>query len=302
MEIHQDKGNSECLAPYGSTDDSDCNFELYLTDHSRPQPADAFSEEAWNASRSTYVRSLLLRGLAAYDKNPEIGNPLQLGIIGSTDTHTATPGRVTEAGWQGEAFSQGNINYMMQRVQFNAGGLVAVWAEENTREAIFAALKRREVYGTSGPRIELKFSARTEGDVLDCSVPDSTDGSIRMGGEFAYASQAPRFQIEVKADRMPLSEIEIVKGAYVNGDVEESVESIWKASEESYSACVNWTDDAFDTGAPAFWYARVKETPVKRWSKVLCEEAGRCDDFPEAVKDIEERAWASPIWYLPKGE
>lgn len=302
IEIHQDKGNSECLPEIGATDENDCNFELYLTNHSQATRREDFSEEDWNATRSSYVRSLLLRGLAAYDKNPELGNPLQLGIIGSTDTHSATPGRVEENGWRGEAFSQNLVNVIMSRPDYNPGGLVAVWAEENTRDSIFTALKNREVYGTSGPRIEVQFKAATAGEDLSCTSDLLPGSAIPMGGEFTSASEAPTFIVQSRADRDPLAEIEIIKGTYQNGDVVETVQSVWSDAEGERQACAIWTDPDFDPAAPSFWYARVKETPTKRWSQTLCEEAGNCDRYPDVVSMIQERAWASPIWYLPVPE
>lgn len=300
VEIHQDKGNSECLPPYGAEAGSDCDFELYLTSHSRAKPREDFSEEEWNNSRSSYVRSLLLRGLAAYQAQPELGNPLQLGIIGSTDTHLATPGFVDEAAWIGSIAGFGTLDGNMTRLEFNPGGIVGVWAEENTRASVFAALKRRETYGTSGPRIEVRFDAFTDGlDVTCADIETRKAAAIPMGGEFNGVAQAPRFVVRASPDREPLSAIEIIKGEYVDGDLLETVHPVWSASADSRSACVAWTDPAYDSNAPAFWYARVTQAPTKRWSQIQCEKAGRCAEFPGAEVMIQERAWASPIWNLP---
>ena len=300
-EIHQEKGASECLPAFGVNDEDDCNFEPYLTSHSQAKAREDFGREEWEKTRSTYVRSLLLRGLAAYQARPDLGNPLQLGVIGSTDNHEATPGFVDEAAWGGPGFALGNLDAMMTRVDFNPGGIVAVWAEENTREEVFAALKRREVYGTSGPRIELRFEAVAQGEALSCDMPGVPDSAVAMGGQFEEASAAPKFIVRAKADREDIDKIEIIKGTYADGDVEESVQPIWTRSESGREACAVWRDPSFDSDAPAFWYARVKEVPTKRWSQVKCEAAGRCDEFPQAVGNIQERAWASPIWYLPSG-
>jgi len=302
IEIHQDKGNSECLPMFGATDEDDCNFELYLTSHSQSTPREEFSQEDWEKTRSSYVRSLLLRGLAAYQANPELGNPLQLGIIGSTDTHSATPGRVKEDGWKREAFSQGQIDAIMARPDYNPGGLVGVWAEENTREAIFAALKRREVYGTSGPRMTVRFAAAKGGETLSCNGADLPASVVPMGGSFDQTSAVPAFIVTATADREALSRIEIVKGTYTGGEVIESVEPVWSSDEGDFEACTVWTDPNYDPEAPAFWYARVKQVPTRRWSQTLCEEAGRCGDFPAAVVSVQERAWASPIWHLPMSD
>ena len=298
-EIHQDKGNSECLPAFGVTDEDDCNFELYLTNRSQATAREDFSKEDWEKSRSSYLRSLLLRGLAAYDARPELGNPLQLGIIGSTDTHTSAPGYVEEDAWQGSAFAQGQLDLLMMRLDFNPGGIVGVWAEENTREAIFGALKRREVYGTSGPRMEVRFSAMPDAGDFSCGGAAKPEAAVMMGSDFQSASQAPRFMVEAKADRYDLAEIEIIKGTYVDGDVREQVQSVWTAGETGREACTVWSDPDFDPAVPSFWYARVKQVPTKRWSQIQCEAHGRCDEFPGAMGMIQERAWASPIWFLP---
>lgn len=298
-EIHQDKGNSECLPAFRVTDNSDCNFEIYLTAASQKQKPEDYTQENWDRTRSSYVRSLLLRGLAAYQNRPDLGNPLQLGIIGSTDNHAATPGFVDEWAWKGSAFAMGNLDIIMTRLEYNPGGIVGVWAEENTREAIFDALKRREVYGTSGPRIELGFAAVKDGEPLACETESRPLSAIPMGGQFASATAAPKFIVRAKADRAPLQTLEIIKGAYVNGDVVETVQAIWSSEEGARETCAVWTDENYDPSVPAFWYARVKEVPTKRWSQLMCEKAGRCEDFPGAIAAVQERGWASPIWHLP---
>lgn len=302
VEIHQDKGNSECLPAYGESGEGDCDFELYLTSHSQAMAREDFTGESWEKSRSSYVRSLLLRGLAAYQAQPELGNPLQLGIVGSTDNHAATPGFTDEESWLGSVFAAGDLDLMMGRLDYNPGGIVGVWAEENTRASVFDAIKRRETYGTSGPRIELRFDAVTDGSDADCDTIEDREGdAIAMGGEFNGGANPPRFIVRAKADREPLAEIEIIKGEYAGGELTETVQSVWRAEGSDRSACAVWTDPAYEPTAPAFWYARVKQTPTKRWSQVRCELAGRCDEFPEAEKMIQERAWASPIWNLPLG-
>jgi len=302
IEIHQEKGNSECLPPFGEDGSGDCDFELFTTSHSQLKRPSDFSEEDWEKMRSTYVRSLLLRGLAAYAEDGDgkghgHEHPLKLGIVASTDTHTATPGYVSEEDFQGTAFSFGSFERAMATNFFNPGGITGVWADENTRESIFEALKRRETYGTSGPRIEVQFGASTNGAPLTC---DSAQAEVSMGGEFAATSVRPSFRIEAKADLTPLDSIEIIKGSVRDGELIETRELIWmETTGDGKSACVIWSDPEFDASAPSFWYPRILEQPTKRWSKIQCEAEGRCDEFPQAVQDIQERAWGSPIWYLP---
>ncbi len=300
VEIHQEKGNSECLSPLKSDESGDCSFENYITNHSRPKAKDQFTDADWAKMRGTYVRNLLLRGLAAYaDSGKAQVNPLQMGIIGSTDNHAGTPGHVNEAAWQGAVFGLGNLDRAMARRTFNPGGLVAVWAEENTRESIFAALKRREVYATSGPRISVRLTANTKGGKLSC-IAEEHGGSVSMGGDFNKALGAPTFKIHAQADQIPLQEIELIKGQYKNGKYEESVMTVWQRSNAGSDICQIWQDQNFQAEAPAFWYARIKQAPTPRWSANLCRKAGRCEEFPGADVMIQERAWTSPIWYLPE--
>jgi hypothetical protein len=296
VEIHQEKGNSECLSPLKSDESGDCSFENYITNHSRPKAKDQFTDEAWTKMRGTYVRGLLMRGLAAYQNSDEAQlNPLQMGIIGSTDNHAGTPGHVNEAAWQGAVFGLGNLDRTMARSVFNPGGLVAVWAEENTRESIFAALKRREVYATSGPRISVRLSANTQGENLSCATEKNSLATVSMGGDFNKALGAPTFKIHAQADQTPLQEMELIKGQYKNDKYEESVMTIWQRSSAGSDICQIWQDQNFEPEAPAFWYA-----PTPRWSATLCQKAGRCEEFPGADVMIQERAWTSPIWYLPE--
>jgi hypothetical protein len=302
IEVHQEKGNSECLPPFEAQDGSDCDLEIYLTKQSRPQTRADFSKDEWERMRGTYVRGLLLRGLDAYQRSEaEHLNPLQLGIIASTDGHSGAPGNVEEDQWQGSVFGLGGIDRVMTRVDWNPGGLVAVWAEENTRESLFAAMKRREVYGTSGPRITVKFSASTGSDPLSCGKKSTNENAeLVMGGVFNGAAHAPQFLVMAAYDKVPLEKIEMIKGEWKAGELQETRVEIWARESEGRSICQVWTDPGFDSSAPAFWYPRILEAPTPRWSAVQCEKAGRCEDFPQAVQTIQERAWASPIWYLPE--
>ena len=301
VEIHQEKGNSECLSPLKSDESGDCSFENYITNHSRPKAKNQFTDEEWTKMRGTYVRGLLMRGLAAYQNSGKAQrNPLQIGIIGSTDNHAGTPGHVNEADWQGAVFGLGDLDRTMARRVFNPGGLVGVWAEENTRESIFAALKRREVYATSGPRISVRLSADIQGKKLSCATDEKSLATVNMGGDFNKALGAPTFKIHAQADQTPLQEMELIKGQYKNGKYEESVFPIWQRSSTGSDICQIWQDKNFESKAPAFWYARIKQAPTPRWSANLCQKAGRCDEFSGADIMIQERAWTSPIWYLPE--
>jgi len=293
VEIHQEKGSSECLPAFGQTDE-DCRFEVLLTRNARPAEADSYSPEQWRRMRGSYVRHLLTRGLQSYAQTGM--NPLQLGIIGSTDNHAGTGGFVEEDRWLGPAFGSGDLESAMARRGWNPGGLVAVWAEENTRASVFAALERREVYATSGPRIRVRVHAARQ--PLRCGEALPAD-AVPMGGSFARLDEAPHFLVQAQYDRTPLRAIELVSSTVVDGVAEERVVPLWQQADGGLDVCVAWQAPAFDPAAPALWYVRVLEAPTPRWSALSCRDAGRCDEFPEAKRSVRERAWTSPIWYLP---
>ncbi len=295
LEIHQEKGNSECLPAFGS--EGDCDFELYLTKSSRPaKPAD-FTAAEWERMRGSYARGLLLRGIAAQKEDSGRLNPLQMGLIGSTDTHGATGGFVEEDQWPGPVFGIGDLARTMSRVTFNPGGLVAVWAEENTRASIFAALARREVYATSGPRIKLRITASDAPQ--SCGASNVRNATV-MGATLPSDRKQVHFKVEALYDQTPLQRIEIIKGATRGADTTESIVTLLDDARGRLNACATWTDGSFDPSEYAFWYARVLEVPTPRWSAQVCREAGRCAEFEGAEQTIQERAWTSPIWFAPR--
>ncbi|WP_373006762.1 DUF3604 domain-containing protein [Hyphomonas sp.] len=302
VEVTQQKGSSECLAPFDERLTSDdCNFELFTTQHSRAVPAADFTEAEWEQTRQTYARSLLFRGLQAFDvSGDKKRNPLQLGFVGSTDAHTGVPGFVDEEMWQGSVFSMGDFDRAMTRSQFNPGGIVGIWARENTRSAIFDAMKRREVYGTSGPRIAVRFDSNPNGSPLACDAADvPSSAEVVMGGQFVKAKGAPAFRVMALPDQIPLDKIEIIKGEWKDGKIHESRSQIWTGTSGKGQTCVVWSDPDFDETAPAFWYPRILQEETPRWTEFMCKRKGQCDAHPEAIQKVQERAWGSAIWYLP---
>lgn len=299
IEMFQSKGASECLPENWDEADADCGFEILFPPR---QENKARQDRAFYAElRRSYARTLLGIGLKAYAEHPERRtNPLQLGFIGSTDTHVASPGDVAEQGWKGDAWSAGDRfrERRLQRPDYNPGGLVGVWATQNTRADIFAALKARRTYATSGPRMRLRFMADAKGRAGLCQ-PSSPADVTMMGGQISAAAKAPRFAVLAAKDQTPLSRIEIVKGALADGKLQEKVIPVRVAEQGFAAACVEWTDPDFDPRAPAYWYARISETPTPRWSQTDCRAMGVCGDRPSLDRTIRERAWSSPIWHLP---
>ena len=345
VEIHQHKGSSECKVGV-LTNDEDCGFETYekaaILDPSIPGVL---------VPPLSFVRNALKEGLV---QDEALGaNPFELGFVGASDTHNATAGATHEGDYR-KTGHLGALDWEPRRlltflaasgIESNGGGLAIVWAEENSRDAIFDALKRREVYATSGTRPTLRFFGGWEIPEDACNSPNAVavadQRGVPMGGTLparpAGESTSARFFISAQQDPgpegepgMPLERIQIVKGwVDAEGDAQETVFDVaggdraadvdvitCEPSGEGYpSLCTVWTDPEFVPDQRAFYYARIFETPVCRWSTLLCNELGvDCadidnvpDDFIECCspviedqKVIKERAWSSPIWYRPE--
>lgn len=336
-EITQFKGDSE-THPSLSPDDEFADFEAYT--HYIQQNAPEYAPV-----EADYVRSALLGGMEIENK---IGvNPFAFGVIGSTDSHTGlasaeepnfwgkfprdtTPEGKT-GGWRtGSGGSLGPNGWSM-----SASGLAAVWAEENTRESIFAAFKRREVYGTTGPRIAVRFFGGWDFDATAADAANLADvgyaGGVPMGGDLtgAPAGQAPKFLVRATKDPKSgnLDRVQIVKGWLgADGEAQEHVyDVVWSdgrvanadgkvpavgntvdITTGSYENTIGaaelsavWQDPDFDANQNAFYYARVLEIPTPRHS--LFDAIALGIDVAETnhPATIQERAYSSAIWYKP---
>jgi len=347
-EIFQHKGAMECrngLSGVNGPEDPFCDFE-----QAAPPTAEDCGEglgsggmRLWGCiSRYDYVRNVLKKGLL--DEMRLGVNPFKLGIVASTDTHNGTPGKVEEDDFGGHVGTVddtpekrlGASTVTHDTIINNPGGLVGVWAEEKTRSAIFAALKRREVFATSGPRIEVRFFGGWSYSEAACAEPFDAQaayaGGVPMGGDLPGAPSAdarPSFVVWAQADpgtqEHPgalLDRIQIVKGWVAHdGRAWEEVHDVLVAGDDQATVdpatcepprqgastlCAVWTDTSFDSREPAFYYVRVLEVPTCRWSAWEClrlpagERPAACDD-PSIPKTIRERAWTSPIWYSAGG-
>lgn len=344
VEIFQHKGDSECdptLEGLGGEPDPLCDLEKL-----RHQPFEQCLGESGMGgisnlgcvSRLDFVRNVLKAGLG---EEVRLGhNPYRLGIIGSTDTHNATPGFVDEREFEGHVgttddtavkrLGPGNMTH--HGVEYNPGGLAAVWAVENSRDAIFEALRRRETYGTSGPRITVRFFGGWEIPADHCEDGDRVESGYRlgvpMGGELPLerpTESAPAFAVWARMDApgdtvpgAPLQRIQVIKGwVDADGTLREEVFEVAGDPEAGEGLdltscapvpggfdhlCSVWSDPDFDPSVPAFYYARVLEVPTCRWSVYQCnalspeDRPESCDD-PAYYRSIQERAWSSPIWY-----
>ena len=331
VEIFQHKGDSECLVGALAGDEL-CGFE-YLPYNNL---ANANLDLQGEPEDRDFVRDALAKGL---ELQQEIGvNPYKYGIVASTDTHLGTPGLVDEAtfpghGGAGQSNRDGLPTGLPDIVAFNPGGLAVVWAEENSREAIWAAMQRREAYGTSGPRITLRMFAGHDLDEQLCDDPDyAATGyatGVPMGADVPSGDGPFRLSIAALRDSegIGLQRIQVVKGWHDAAGMQFAVYDVAgdptagstldeatcdPTGEGADDLCTTWTDPDFDPSVPAFWYARVLEVPTCRWSQQQCVAAavdctgpvddgfaGCCDDTIE--RTIQERAWSSPVWYVPGG-
>lgn len=376
VEIYQNKGSSECrwdprFKEGVDTADEFCNFELLDTTSLSAAsgvgtsggsagglPPSAFNERA-------FVRNVWKDGLKLAEEQFEGVNPFKMGVVASSDSHNGT------MGWhpENERFP-GHLGIddavPVQRpstIQNSSGGHSVAWAEENSRDSIFEALKRKETYGTSGTRIVLRFFGGWNFDKSMCGkdfVPTGYADGVPMGGDLPprpSRAKAPRFIVAAWWDdfiRTPLEQIQIIKGWYdAAGELHESVVTV--AGERgrpnlpqagvtpdcslrgggAESLCAVWEDKQFKPDERAFYYARVIEKPVCRYSTLWCQNAfglnplrpQQCRDDLQKLQQgneidqlkaqyaasccsnqttapivqpaIQERAWSSPIWYTP---
>lgn len=347
VEIFQHKGDSECMnglsGPAGDPDPA-CDFEKL---HEPPildcgaGTGSLGGSGRGCVSKYDFVRNVLLAGLK---EEARLGvNPYRLGFIAATDTHNASPGAVAEDRYMGHLANLedtveerlGPFSLTPTGIRLNPGGLTAVWAEENSRDAVFEALLRRETYGTSGPRIALRFFGGWRFPGSMCGDPDFArigyDRGVPMGGELPPAPDPGiPAQFAVLAERDPgteeksgnlLQRIQIIKGWIdADGRPREKVFDVAGNPENGAGAdpetceirgqgfealCTVWTDPEFDPEEPAFYYARVLENPSCRWSTYECNRLDPGDRPPACrnqgiAKIVQERAWASPIWYRPE--
>lgn len=318
VEIMQHKGESECM--FGlDTEDELCRFENL--------EMNSFSGRFMPAASNPpvprqFVRNILKEGLSIEER---LGvNPFKFGIIASTDTHLGTPGLAKESsnypghGGAGKPPGDDLPKGFPDDIDFNPGGLAVVWAEENSREALFTGMRSKETYGTSGPRIQLRFFGGWNYDSDLCNDPAFATkgyaGGVPMGGDLVAppdssatdeangSAPAPVFAISALRDPgtpgqvgTALQQVQIVKGWSENGSLHERVYEIagdgsnasgvdldtcetWGPGFDSL--CGVWRDPDFDQRQPAFYYTRVVENPTCRWSQKLCiANHIRCNDL-----------------------
>lgn len=348
VEMTQTKGTSE-TTPELSPSDEFAGFEIMDR---------VYAGETAPKQHGSYVREGYGRGLMLQSK---VGaNPFQMGVVGASDIHNglsvsdergagpssngldqrtmAITGRQLRAALgmvEDGAAVRPNGQRENDPLQFSSAGVTGVWAEENTRGAIFAALKRKETFATSGTRIRVRMFGGWQFGPGAMAAPDwvakAYATGVPMGGDLTAPPKGgggPRFVVQALKDPTGanLDRIQIVK-VWLSGDgykekvfdvalsggrkadpktgkaaaVGNTVDLTTGATANTIGAKMLqavWRDPTFDAKAPAVYYARVLEIPTARWS-TLTAIANKLPLPKAAPATLQERAWTSPVWYTP---
>jgi hypothetical protein len=335
VEITQGKGTSEILPQLAPTDEF-ANFEIWqrllIGTPMPPSPHD-------------YVRTALMEGL--HFKHTIGVNPYKFGFIGSTDSHTGLSA-VQESNFMGHFVADAKLadryaemqpgakkRFIFPAWKLAASGRAAVWARENTRQGIFDAFKRKEVYGTSGTRIVLRVFGGYNFQARDAKAKDIANvgysKGVPMGGDLTNApkSKAPSFLIYAAKDPLSgnLDRVQVIKGwVDAAGKTRQKIYNVaWSGKRKleangklpavgntvdvktaKYTNTIGaaqlstvWTDPDFKPGQLAFYYVRVLQIPTPRHSLYDAIALGIPVSETHEPATIQERAWSSPIWYTP---
>ena len=362
VEITQVKGTSEAH-PLLSPDDEWADFEIMdVRVGSRPP--------TYSKPSGSYVREAYLNGLTL--EFTKQGNPYKFGLIGSSDTHVVASSLDESNYWSkvglldGDPENRGSVPLKEENVarleeymrafnqpistvtleqgeyantgftQWGASGLAAAWAEENTRESLFAAFRRKETFATTGPRISVRFFGGYNLSSIDLNseslVSEAYSKGVTMGADLLNNDdQIPEFIVWALRDMnsAPLQRIQIIKGwiDMNSGRPKEKVFDVAcsdglepdpitnRCPDNGARVNINdcsitsnvgsselktvWKDPEFKVDDKAFYYVRVLENPTCRWSTWDAIKSG-FKPREGLHETIQERAWSSPIWYIPK--
>ncbi len=341
VEMTQIKGTSD-THPSLSPNDEWANFEIMESYIGTDKPITKF--------KGGYIRQALQDGIVM--RQTKGFNPFKFGLIGASDTHNAAPGSVEEpnyfsktgrndgtpalrgsvppnkaADWEGTDPAKAGGRFQ----SWGASGLAGVWAEENSRDAIYAAMRRKETFATSGPRIKVRFFASYSfpADLLTRAdtVRQAYAHGVPMGGDLLPArGKAPKFLVWAVRDPSSgfLQRAQVVKGWIEDGVAREQVFDVACADglkvingrcpdngatvdlktcqPERFKGDVQlrtvWSDPSFNAKQRAFYYVRVLENPSCRWSTWDALRNGTPRN-PKLLPTVMERAWSSPIWFEP---
>jgi hypothetical protein len=335
-EVTQMKGDGEAH-PFLSPNDEFANFERWDKGN-----LDMSAAKKPTMLEFEYARSALKNGLKL---EAELGaNPYKIGLIGSTDSHTGlataddnnfwgkiAPNEPGPKRWEHPFLK--TANGVIMGWEQTASGYAAVWAKENTRESLFDAMQRREVYGTTGPRMTVRFFGGWEYTAADTSGDLAAAGygkGVPMGGDLtaAAAGKSPTFLVAAMKDPEGgnLDRVQIIKGwmdakgalqekvydVVWSGDRKPGVDgklpavgstvdianSTWTNTIGSPELMRMWQDPDFDPALRAFYYVRVLEIPTPRWTAYDAKRFN-VKMSKQVPMTTQERAYTSPIWYTP---
>ena len=336
VEITQVKGTSD-THPALSPNDEWADFEIMPF---------RIATSLYSEPNGSYVRQAYLNGLKMQAEGGV--NPYKLGVIGSSDTHNASYAGDEDDYWSkvglrdADGVLRGSVPLSEPRANgelyadtyFNtwgAAGLAGVWAEENTRAAIYDAFRRKETFGTSGTRMKVRFFAGNDLPELDDEdlIGKAYGGGVPMGGDLiANAAENPSFIAWVAKDpnSASLQRLQIIKGWVEDGEAQELVFDVAcsdggsidptshrcadNGAQVNLSDCsiseglgaaelkARWQDPSYDPNQHAIYYVRALENPTCRWSTWDAIRAGVAprSDLPAT---IQVRIWSSPIWITP---
>jgi hypothetical protein len=332
-EITQIKGTSETHPDLSPTDEF-AGFEQWdytlSADYERP-----------SRRKGSFARQALLDGMAF--ESAGAGNPFKYGFVGDTDTHNAAASH-EEDNFTGKFAFENNpkerltgipgapAGQVLQINEFSSGGLTGVWAPQNTREAIWDAMARKETFATSGPMMKVRFFGSFDyaSDLAKAQdfIKTAYAKGVPMGGDLKGSGKAPTFVFTAVKDPKGgnLDRLQIVKGWIdAAGKSHEKVyDVVWSGDRKigangklppvgntvdlktaTYTNAIgepqltgSWTDPGFKPTERAFYYARVIQIPTPRWNTYDATRL-KMPNLTTVPATIQERAWSSPIWYNP---
>jgi hypothetical protein len=338
-EITQIKGDGEAH-PYLSPEDEFADYENWDVGN-----LDISQLKKPEMLKGEYAREALKQGLALEAK---LGyNPYKFGVGGATDSHTSLA-TADEDNFFGKSTSvepsKDRVSHPFVKSDLGAfegytlvaSGYTGIWAHENTRAALFDAMKRKETYGTTGPRMEVRFFGGWDFEEADVYASNAAAigyaKGVPMGGDLTGTdnNKAPSFMVSALRDPLSgnLDRVQVIKGWMDNaGKLHERVYDVavsdgrkidnngrakqpvgntvdletatWSNSIGDTQLATVWTDPDFDPAESSFYYVRVLEIPTPRW--VLYDKVRLGAEIPEVAELVgQERAYTSPIWYSPK--
>jgi len=337
-ETTQVKGDGEAH-PLLSPDDEFADFESWDENNISmvPKPTDPEELKKWLAGE--YAREGLKQGL---DLQERFGvNPYQFGLIGSTDAHTGLAtsdddnfwGKFVESEPSKDRVNSKMAGQLWENWRLTSSGYIGAWARANTREELFAAFKRKEVYATTGPRMAVRFFGGWDYQTSDMEASDYAGigyaKGVPMGGILRGQGDAPHFMVTAMKDPngANLDRVQVVKGwRSSDGKLHEKIYEVAFSGDRKVDPATGkipgvgntvnfndatftndigapflatmWVDPDFDSTASTFYYVRVLEIPTPRWTLY---DAVRFKVKPpkDAPLTTQERAYSSPIWYNP---